>query len=154
MEETESFNLEDKSYIPEDTLSDRSDKGKQVMVNAMPNIEDRVRGKLKPGNGLSIDVASKRKKRLEHLGTMRKGKRNFVVSYQSIKLLILDVNIIISNAPFESCLLDSSSFYLMYRLQSDQKTTNFHCYLQIPDTKVPVDVHLREDLTTVSEFFS
>ncbi|XP_031737183.1 protein ALWAYS EARLY 2 isoform X2 [Cucumis sativus] len=98
VEETESFNLEDKSYIPEDTLSDRSDKGKQVMVNAMPNIEDRVRGKLKPGNGLSIDVASKRKKRLEHLGTMRKGKRNFV----------------------------------------------------IPDTKVPVDVHLREDLTTIT----
>lgn len=114
MEETESFNSEDKSYIPEDTLSDRSDKGKQVMVNAMPNIEDRGPGKLKPGSGLSIDVASKRKKRLEHSGTMRKGKRNFVVSYQSIKLLILDVNIIITNAPFESCLLDSSSFYPMY----------------------------------------
>ncbi|XP_050940657.1 protein ALWAYS EARLY 2-like isoform X9 [Cucumis melo] len=98
VEETESFNSEDKSYIPEDTLSDRSDKGKQVMVNAMPNIEDRGPGKLKPGSGLSIDVASKRKKRLEHSGTMRKGKRNFV----------------------------------------------------IPDTKVPVDVHLREDLTTTT----
>ncbi|KAL4028954.1 hypothetical protein IC575_012172 [Cucumis melo] len=98
VEETESFNSEDKSYIPEDTLSDRSDKGKQVMVNAMPNIEDRGPGKLKPGSGLSIDVASKRKKRLEHSGTMRKGKHNFV----------------------------------------------------IPDTKVPVDVHLREDLTTTT----
>ncbi|XP_038889337.1 protein ALWAYS EARLY 2-like [Benincasa hispida] len=98
VEETESFNLEDKSYIPEATLSAQSDKGKQIMINAMSNIEDRGHGKQKSGSGLSIDVVSKRKKRPEHLGTTRKGKRNFV----------------------------------------------------IPDTKVPVDLHLHEDLKTAA----
>lgn len=113
VEEAESFNLEDKSYIPEATLSARSDKRKQIMVNARSNTEDRGHGKSKAGRGLSIDV-SERKKRPEHPGTTRKGKRNFVVSYQSIILVILDIKVILLNTPFESCLLDSSSFYLMY----------------------------------------
>ncbi|CAK9314971.1 unnamed protein product [Citrullus colocynthis] len=78
VEEAESFNVEDKSYTPEATLSARSDKRKQIMVNARTNTEDRGHGKSKPGRGLSIDV-SKRKKRPEHPGTTRKGKRNFVI---------------------------------------------------------------------------
>lgn len=91
VEETQSY-LENKSCIPEATFSARSgDKGKQIMVNATSNIEDAGYGKSKPGRGLSIDVVSKRKKWLEHPGTTRKGKHNFVVSYQFIKLVIFNV---------------------------------------------------------------
>ena len=49
MEETDSFNLENKSCI--------EDKAKQIMVPETFNIEDTGYGKSKPGSDLSIVVS-------------------------------------------------------------------------------------------------
>ncbi|XP_022150725.1 protein ALWAYS EARLY 2-like isoform X2 [Momordica charantia] len=80
VEETESFNLEDKSCIPQATLSARSrDKGKQTMVNAISGIGNTSYMQSKSGRGLSIDVVSKKKKRLEQPDTTWKRKRKLLI---------------------------------------------------------------------------
>lgn len=126
VEETKIFNSEDKSCIPEATLSARSrDKGKKITVNAMSNIEGTNYGKSKPERGLSIDV-SKRKKRLEHPGTMRNGKHNFVVSYGSIKLVIFKVQLL----SFE-CSFQKFSLILKVSICCIEYTENYCCSLFI-----------------------
>lgn len=150
VEETESFNLEDKSCIPQATLSARSrDKGKQTMVNAISGIGNTSYMQSKSGRGLSIDVVSKKKKRLEQPDTTWKRKRKLLVSYPSIKLVIFNVKA----SFFQTLLLKVFSMSLRVVIIPIQFM--FIVHLQIPDdTKVHVDVHLCENLKTeVSEPF-